>query len=121
MEPQEPRPFEINIQRRDRLAVARLVGSATIDRAEELGQELRHLANEPVDRIVLDLSDLDFVCSMALGAIIVAHVVCRKRDAQLVLASPQPAIRHMLETTRLSMVLPVFADLSAAMPANELY
>jgi anti-anti-sigma factor len=114
METQQRRPLSIELDRRGELAVVNLGGAATIDQADRLSYELRSIAAEPFRRIVLNLADLDFICSMGLGALIVAHVVSQKRKAQLVLAAPQPAIRELLETTRLNMIFPVFADVASA-------
>jgi anti-anti-sigma factor len=115
MQPQQGNPLSIRVDRGTDLAVAHLAGSATMDQADRMTRELRKLADEPFRRLVLDLADMDFICSLGLGALIVAHVVCRRHNGQVVLAAPQPAIREILDTTRLSMVFPVFADLAAAM------
>ena len=114
MKPRTRKPLTVQIDRKGEVAVVRLAGSATYDQADRLTQELRQVAAEPFTRIVLELSGLDFICSMGLGALIVAHVVTGKREGRLVLAAPQPAIRELLETTRLDMILPIFADVAAA-------
>lgn len=114
MEPQKRRPFTIRVERGPQCVVVRLGGSATIDQADLLNHELRGLAGEPFRRVVLDLSDMDFICSMGLGALIVAHVVSQRRKADVVLVAPQPAVREVLETTRLSMIFPIFADVASA-------
>ncbi len=114
MEAQIRKPLTIDVDRRGDVTVVRLGGAATIDQADRLNRELRRIAGEPAGRIVLDLSALEFICSMGLGAMIVAHVVSRKRNAVVVLAGAQPAIREILETTRLNMIFPVFDDVNKA-------
>lgn len=115
MAPQGCRPLAIQTERRGDAAVVTLIGAATIDQAERLNSELRQIAAcESVKRIVLDLGRLDFICSMGLGALIVAHVVGQRHGAQVVLAAPQPAIRRVLETTRLNLIFPIFDEAAAA-------
>lgn len=107
--------LQIDVQHLPDATVVRLTGSATIDQADRLNYELREVAGRPVPRIVLDLGGLEFICSMGLGALIVAHVVSRRRQAQVVIVAPQPAVREILETTRLDHVFPIFADIKSAL------
>ncbi len=114
MEPQRYCPLTIRVDHDGGTAVVHLSGAATIDQADHLTAELRRIAAEPVQRIVLDLAELEFICSMGLGSLIVAHVITQRRKAQVVLAAPQPAIREILETTRLDRIFPVFTDVGSA-------
>ncbi len=116
----QPRmPLTIEVERGPDAMVVRLAGAATIDQADRLSYRLHLLAEEPVRRMVIDLTPLEFICSMGLGALIVAHVVSQRRNAQVVLAGPRPAIREILETTRLNMVFPIFADLASALKGAD--
>lgn len=110
-----PRPLTIDVQRGGDAVVVKLGGSATIDQADRLTLALRQIAGEPFGRVVIDLSDLDFICSMGLGALIVAHVVAQRRKGQVSLAGAQAAILEILQTTRLNMIFPVHPDVKSAM------
>ncbi|MDD4891798.1 MAG: STAS domain-containing protein [Phycisphaerae bacterium] len=114
MTPQR-RALTIQVERGTDAVVVRLGGAATIDQADRLNRELRQVAGEPFKRVVMDLSELEFICSMGLGALIVAHVVAQRRKAQVVLAGAQNAIREILETTRLNMIFPMHKDVTSAL------
>ncbi|MCG3178093.1 MAG: hypothetical protein BIFFINMI_00416 [Phycisphaerae bacterium] len=107
-------PLTIRVTQAPAVSIIRLGGMATIDEAERLTAELRRIAGEACGRLVVDLTDLEFICSMGLGALIVAHIVSQRRRCELVLAAPQPAIRDVLFTTRLDKIFPVYADVKAA-------
>ena len=94
--------------------VVRVCGSAGIDEADKLRRELEKLAAEETPLIVLDLSDMEFICSQGLGAIITGHLKCRHHKGQIKLVNPRPAVRQLLETTRLTKLFPVYATVEQA-------
>lgn len=114
MTPQR-RALTIQVERGTDAVVVRLGGAATIDQADRLNRELRQVAGEPFKRVVMDLSELEFICSMGLGALIVAHIICRRRKAELVLVAPTPAIREVLEMTHLDRIFPIYPCVTAAL------
>ncbi len=108
-------PFKIDVQRGAEFVIARLIGSCTMDVAQEAVDGLGRLAAEPVDRVVVDLSELVFIESSGLGALVAAHGCCQRRDADFCLVSPRASIRRMLVLTHLSDVLPICDTLESAL------
>ena len=51
-------------------AVVKLAGAVSLSEAEALRDRLEKLAGQRHPVIVLDLSEMDFICSLGLGAII---------------------------------------------------
>jgi anti-sigma B factor antagonist len=102
------RPLTVDVSQAPGGALVRLVGSAGMDQAHRLQERLEELVARRDPLIVLDLSGLEFVCSMGLGAIIAAYLRARRHDAEMRLAAPRPAVRQLLETTRLTKLLGVF-------------
>lgn len=96
-------------------AVVYLRGGATVTHAEMLRVELETIIARKLPLLVLDLSDLDFICSLGLGALVTAHARSRHHEGQVRIVNPQPAVRNLLETTRLNKILPIFPDLAQAM------
>ena len=62
------------------------------------------LARRP-ERLVVDLSDVEFLDSTALGALVDAH---RRQPGGLRIASPQDAIRRALRVSGIDRHLTVF-------------
>jgi len=94
--------------------VIRLRGSAGLTQADRLRQTLEELCEREVSLIVLELSELEFIGSLGLGAIVYGHLRGRHHGARIHLVSPPPAVREMLETTCLTRLFPVFATVDEA-------
>lgn len=97
--------------------VVRVIGSAGMEEAERLRALIEDLVTRQVGIIVLDLADMDFICSLGLSAIISGHIKCRHYNGQIRLLKPQPAVLQLLETTRLTQLFPIFESLDQASKA----
>ena len=73
------------------------------------------LADSRIPVIVLDLTEMDFICSAGLAAIISAHLHSRHHRGQIKLVNPQPAVKDLLELTRLTKLFPVHETLDQAL------
>ena len=101
------RPLRIDLTAHGEALVCRLSGSATMETCDWLNERLVQAAEEQPGLLVLDLEDLDFICSLGLGSIVAAHLRARRHDGMVRLAAPMPAVRHLLEVTRLDTLLPI--------------
>ena len=99
--------LKVTVSQAGPAAVVTVVGSAGIEEAAELKARLESLADAKVSPIVVDVSNMDFICSSGLSAIISAHLKSRHHNGQIRLVNPQPAIREVLETTRLTKLFPL--------------
>ena len=80
------------------------------------GDAPREEAAEHVPVIVLDLGQMDFICSLGLGAIITGHLKCRHHQGQIRLVNPTEQVRELLETTRLTKLFTVYETVEQALP-----
>lgn len=64
------------------------------------------------------MSDLDFIDSTGLGGIVAAHLRGRHHRSAIRLVNPRPAIREILDVTRLNHLFPVHDTLDAALAAS---
>jgi len=99
-------------------AVLAMCGSADMTTADRVRTAIESLLDRGYRKIVLDMGDMDFICSMALGAIIAGHVRSKRSNGSIRLANPQPAIRQLLDTTCLTKLLPVFETVEQAATAD---
>ncbi len=113
------RPLKIDVRREANGVVVTPTGSCTMDVAAQFTQCLEALASEPIDRLVVDLSGLDFIESCGLGGLVSAFVRCRRRNSQLRLVAPRPPIYDILRLTRLSEILPISDCVDSALRESD--
>ena len=95
--------------------VLKIIGSAGMEESDLLREKLNELAGLKCPIIVLDIHEMEFICSLGLGAIISTHLKCRHYDGQIRLVGPQPAVLRLLETTRLTRLFTVFSSVDDAL------
>ena len=94
--------LRIETEQQGEAAVVRLAGSADMAEVAQLNRELDGLFRQGLHRLVVDVSRLEFASSMALGALIRSHHLCREAQGRMVLVGPGPRLRGVLATTRLT-------------------
>lgn len=93
-----------------------VVNEARIDAAVALKfkEAMRGLTEDGPDTVVLDLSQVQFVDSSGLGAI-VATMKALGRGRTLALAGLTPTVEKVFRLTRMDSVFPMFASLNDAL------
>ncbi len=109
------KPLQLNVNRRGNAAVVSVVGSVSMSDADRLREALEKLTDERISVIVLDLREMDFICSVGLGAIIVAYLKCRHHAGQIKLVCPVQSVRELLETTRLTKLFRIYDSIDGAL------
>jgi stage II sporulation protein AA (anti-sigma F factor antagonist) len=66
-------------------------------------------------RVVLDLSELDYLSSAGVRMIVISAKRLKQRSGTFVLCNPQPMVRQVLELSGLFGVLTVASSLAQAM------
>ena len=81
---------------------------ATISEAEEFKNKITLIIENGFNKIVIDLSQVEFIDSSFLGVLVTAlkRVVAKNGDLKLV--GFQPAVRSMFELTRMFRVFDTF-------------
>ena len=65
------------------------------------------------DRVVIDLTDVPFVDSAGLGALISGVRAVRERGGDILLAGAKPSVANLLRTTEIDQIV----DVEVAQPA----
>jgi anti-sigma B factor antagonist len=104
------------VDRQNGNIVVRLVGEIDLYNAGQVGAALEELAREQPSRLVVDLGEVEFVDSTALGTLIEA----RKQlgDGRLALAAPGRDVRRALEVAGLIDHFPVHDSVDDALAAG---
>ncbi len=110
-------PLQIEFQPRGQTLICKLTGSATMEICDLLCKRLAEGMRTEPKLLVIDLSELEFICSLGLGGIVATHVHARRHGGKVVLVAPVPAVRELLEVTRLDTLMAVFDTMAEALPA----
>jgi anti-sigma B factor antagonist len=113
----QDKPFSISVEQRPQGTLVRLLGACTMEVSAQIGERLAALASQPPSLLVLDMSALDFIGSTGLGGIVAGYVRSRRNHGELRLVAPHPAIRELLDLTRLSQLFRIFDSVDDAFAA----
>lgn len=116
--PLETDHLQIEVTQQGPTTIVKLIGSANMVTASDLKDQLLKLVKEEPNRLLLDLSELDFISSVGLGAIIAAHIRCRHHNGRIEMVAPQPDILDLLTVTNLTSLFAVHESMADAL-ANE--
>jgi anti-sigma B factor antagonist len=81
-------------------------------------RELLALADQGATQFIVDLSDVRFMTSSCLGALMVVHKRVRPQGGYVRLASPQPLVQHILEITKLTKLFGSYRTVREALAAK---
>ena len=65
-------------------------------------------------KVVVDLSDVTFMASLGLNALMASAKSMANKGGRMVLLNPQPDVEQVLETTGVSTVIPIVRDMQSA-------
>jgi anti-sigma B factor antagonist len=107
----------LGVEQRDGAVVVRLGGELDLYNAATVRQTLVEVAGAAPERLVVDLSEVEFIDSTALGALVEARSTLANSGA-LLLAAPAYETRRALEVSGLDRHLPVHDTVEAALAAS---
>jgi anti-sigma B factor antagonist len=91
--------------------VVKLTGKLSM---ETVGGFLRELRTVEAEKLVLDMSDLGFVDSSGVGALVQLFVHCRGKSQKFALARMTPQAVAVMQVAGLNKLLPQFPTLEEA-------
>jgi anti-sigma B factor antagonist len=104
------------VDRKDGAVVVHLTGELDLYNAPAMRDALFAVADESPDRLVVDLTDVEFIDSTALGVLIEARTRLSNRRAFL-LASPRLETHRALQVSGLDRHLSVHESVDSALEA----
>jgi anti-sigma B factor antagonist len=107
----------LSVDRRNGACVVRLAGELDLYNANDVRQALFDACADHPERLVVDLGDVEFVDSTALGVLIEARTRLRNKRAFL-LAAPRLETRRALEISGLDRHFAVHETVPAALSAQ---
>ena len=76
------------------------------------------LSADDINKLVFDLSEIEYCDSSGLSAILLSFRILQSKDGQIRLASPQKSVRTLIEISQLNRILPIKETVEEAI--NEL-
>ena len=109
----------MNAETEDRagIKIIRIAGDLDGMDSGPLPTILSDLVEERGARIVVDMTDVGFINSTGLSALITLTARANTHESRLVLAAVSPFVAGVLETTRLDRFFDVFPTVDAAVAA----
>ena len=98
------------------VAIVRVTGRVTLtEGTPEFDDVLQRLVQQGHLRIVLDLADVPYIDSTALGSLLRTHATVSRRGGAMKLLKVKGHVRELLELTRLLSVFEAFDSEAEAM------
>jgi anti-sigma B factor antagonist len=109
--------LEVELERVDATtAVFRLTGRMTLGmRLREMESRITDIAGQGIEKLILDLSGIEFLDSAGLGALMIIYGNMKVRGGQLRLVAPGARVLDVLKLTHTDSILPIDPDLEAAL------
>jgi anti-anti-sigma factor len=76
----------------------------------DLDSELDKLAGQPVDVLVFDLADLEYISSAGLRSIFAARKAMSERDGRIVLLNARPQVQKVFDIVKAADLAAVFTS-----------
>ncbi len=99
-------------------AILRLEGNFTYTQRKTFQEVLKTICTDQVDEVVIDLSQVAFLDSAALGLLMISHRQLGAERRKLSLAHPQPTVRQIIELANLHKTISI-VDLEVSTLARK--
>lgn len=106
--------MDISTKKEGQLAVIELSGGLDAKEAPAVKKALQALLADGSTKLVVDMEAVSFIDSSGLAALVSTLLAARKNQADVALCGLTPAVRSVLELTRLHRVFTVYEDATAA-------
>lgn len=106
--------LEISVENYKRAALVKVSGRVDSSNAAEFDTALKEIINEGQHNIVVEMSDVNYMSSAGLRAIVAAHRESRKRNGDVRLAVPSERVSEVLSLAGLDSIFNIYEDTTAA-------
>ena len=99
--------MKITQEVQDRKVTLKLEGNFTYTQRKAFQEVMRTVTTDQVEHIIIDLSQVVFLDSAALGLLMITHRQLQAERRTLSLAYPQPTVRQIIELANLHRTIPM--------------
>ncbi len=98
------------IDRDDDMTTVRLGGEIDLHQSPGFHSRLVELCDEKPQRLILDLSQVDYIDSSGVGSLVEIFRRLKKEQRRLILVAPSARVSSVLEITRLDQFFTIVDD-----------
>ena len=106
-----PNELKLATTQRGLAAIVRLAGTLDLRGAPDLDREIERVLHGDVREILVDLREVEFLDSIALRSLVVAHRRALRAGVPLWVVRGGPPVARILRMTGLDMTLPMIDEL----------
>ena len=115
---EESSVMSLEVERRGGICLVSPHGRIGEAEAQPFERELLALTDQGATKIIVDLSDVSFMTSSCLGALMVVHKRVRPLGGYVRLAGPQPLVERILAITKLTRLFGSYRTVREALAAK---
>ena len=101
-------------------SVIKLDGEVDVYTAPQLKQQIIGMLDNNIIHVIVDLTDVEYLDSTALGVLIGGLKRLREREGSLSLVCPNPRIRRIFEITGLDRIFDIHQTEDQALSAEKI-
>ncbi len=106
--------LDYKLEERMGVPIIHLAGRFDAEAAAFVKGQIANLVNEQQPNLVVELSEVGFIDSLGLAALVSGLKLCRKNRGSLRLVGVQPSVRVLFEITRLDQAFELYTDVDSA-------
>lgn len=92
----------------------KIIGRLDIQGTSSLETALTTQAAGKKEKVIIDLSELDFLASIGMRLLLITAKGQSKRGGKVVLLNPKPLVKETLVTAGINLLIPIYNDLGLA-------
>ena len=113
--------MKITQEVQDRKVTLKLEGNFTYTQRKAFQEVMRTVDTDQVEHIIIDLSQVVFLDSAALGLLMITHRQLQAETRTLSLAYPQPTVRQIIELANLHKTIPMIESGVSSLAKKSAY
>jgi anti-anti-sigma factor len=96
------------------IRMIKLIGKLDISGVGEIETKLAGYCSGENARVVIDLTDVDFLASIGIRLLTLTAKSVASRGGKMVLLKPTPEVQHVLEVTGIPAIIPIYSHFESA-------
>lgn len=106
--------LDIQESSREGISILTLKGRLAVGESSIVREAIQAMAAQGKTKVVLDLSNVDYIDSTGLGALVICYTSLKKQDGALKLVNPNKRNLELLLLTKLHTIFEVFTEIQDA-------
>src|SRR5262245_38455247 len=98
----------------DDIVQVRLSGRLDLEGTQSISEKFTFTTTARKAKVIVDLSEVTFLASVGIRLLLTSARAQANRGGQLILASPQPSVRKVLEASGIDQLIALVPDIEAA-------